>query len=88
MKISGYSSSEVMGKKSQELGIWENNDERTSAIEELLQDKLISEREYKFRKKSGEILTGLISLEIIILNNERYMISSINDITHRKSSEN
>jgi PAS domain S-box-containing protein len=87
MKISGYSSSEVIGKKSQELGIWENNDDRTSAIEELLQDKLISEREYKFRKKSGEILTGLISMEIIILNNERYMISSINDITHRKSSE-
>ena len=41
-----------------------------------------------FQKKSGEIVTGVISSEIININGENMMLSIINDITENKKMEN
>lgn len=44
-------------------------------------------REIQFRRKSGEIRTGLFSTEIITVNNQQCLLSSISDITERKQVE-
>jgi PAS domain S-box-containing protein len=43
--------------------------------------------EFSFRKKSGELILGLYSAEIIIIQNKKCVLSNIIDITARKRTE-
>jgi PAS domain S-box-containing protein len=43
--------------------------------------------EFKFRHKSGEVKWGSFSAEIITIKNERCIITTLNDITEHKKSE-
>ncbi len=47
----------------------------------------MANREFRFRKKGGEIITGLFSADIITLKNEPYLLSSIHEITDLKRDE-
>jgi PAS domain S-box-containing protein len=85
--ISGYRSFEVLGVTTNELNLWFKEEERAAFVEELSKAGRVIERELKFQKKSGEPLTCLVSSEIISINNERCVLSSINDITERKNTE-
>jgi PAS domain S-box-containing protein len=85
--ISGYNSSEVIGVTTNELNIWYKEEERAVFVEELSRLGRVVEKELRFRKKSGEPLICLMSSEIISINNERCVLSSINDITKRKNAE-
>jgi len=83
----GYQPSEVIGFTTNDLNIWYKEDERTVFVEELSRLGRVVEKELRFRNKSGEPLTCLMSSEIISINNERCVLSSINDITKRKKTE-
>ncbi len=85
--ISGYHLNEIIGLKTTDLNMWKNNDDRHTFISELKTNGIVTENEYKFRKKSGELFTGLISANIIEINNEQSIISVITDITERKRTE-
>ena len=82
--ITGYSFHEVAGKTTIELNLWVNESERNFILSELLKGKKIEGMEFAFRKKSGDIVYGLFSAEIIIIQNEKCVLSSITDITERK----
>ncbi len=86
-RLSGYDGAEVLGKTTTELGLWENPQEREAVVARLVHREGIREREYHFRKKSGEILIGLFSTETILLQGDLWMISVIHDITGRKRAE-
>ncbi len=86
--ISGYSCSDAIGKSINELGLWQNDEQRSFVIDKLKNRERVHEIELGFRIKSGEIITGLITSEIMILDDEVYIFSSINDITDRKKAEN
>jgi PAS domain S-box-containing protein len=86
-KISGYSASEVLGRTTKDIHFWENDNTRLNFVEEVKQKNVIIEMEQRFRRKSGELFYGLFSSEIIVLNNENHLLSSINDITDRKEAE-
>ncbi|WP_372753970.1 ATP-binding protein [Labilibaculum sp.] len=85
--IFGYHPNELIGIKSIDLGIWEHNSDRLKFISDLLSNRIVIEDEYLFRKKSGELFPGLVTAEIISINNEQSIISVINDITNRKQAE-
>jgi diguanylate cyclase (GGDEF)-like protein/PAS domain S-box-containing protein len=85
--ITGYSAKELMGRSILETNFWIDKLEHTVAIKELLKKGNIQNVELKFRKKSGEIMTGLLSADIIIINNEKIILSSISDISERKRTE-
>jgi len=86
-KITGYEDSELLGKTTNEIRFWEDDNTRLNFVTELQSKNQIIEREHKFRRKSGEIFPGLVSAEIIALDKEKYILSSINDITDRKEAE-
>jgi len=87
LAITGYSFHDVAGKTTVELNLWENESDRNYIISELLNGKKIEGMELSFRKKSGDIVYGLFSAEIIIIQNEKCVLSSITDITERKLVE-
>ncbi|HQK55470.1 MAG TPA: histidine kinase N-terminal 7TM domain-containing protein [Methanolinea sp.] len=86
-QITGYSPAEVVGRTSIDLHLWANDTDRESMVNDLRANKRVYGREFPFVKKSGAILTGLFSAEIIIVQGIPYILSSINDITDRKRAE-
>lgn len=87
INITGYKYSEVVGKNTREIQLWYKDNDRDLLLAELSRSGKVQEMEFKFRKKSGEIIIGLISSEMIIINSEEFVLSSINDITKRKLTE-
>lgn len=86
-QLSGYSREEAVGRTTQELAFWENEEERRSAVSALVAEGRIRDLEVRFRKKSGELIIGLWSAESISIDGRSHILSSISDITERKRNE-
>jgi len=87
LNITGYQYAEIMGKTTVGLHFWNKEEDRVVAVNELSKSGKVQGREFQFRKKSGEVITGLFSAEIIPINNQEFALSSISDITGRKRAE-
>ncbi len=85
--MAGYSKDEVAGQTTLKLKIWANESDRETFVELLTQKKEVKNMEFTFRKKNGDLLTGLISSIIISIHNETIILSTIIDITDRKLME-
>ncbi len=85
--ITGYAFKDVIGKTTVELNLWDNDSDRNFVVSELSKGKPIAGLEFSFRKKSGELILGLYSAEIIIIQNKKCVLSSIIDITARRRAE-
>ena len=57
----GYKREEVLGRTSQELGVWADPRDREEMIEILRQNSSCRGMEAQFRKKNGEVIWGEIS---------------------------
>lgn len=86
-KISGYSIKEIKGRSTENLNFWANNKDREEVIDNLANNHKVDSTEYCFQTKSGEKITGLYSAQLLNINNETVILSSINDITKRKKIE-
>ncbi len=79
--MTGYSEKDALGKTTLGLSLWAREEDRMEVVQKLLQTQSVQGAEIEFRKKSGERITGLFSANIIMLNNEKCVLSSISDIT-------
>lgn len=86
VSTTGYSHAEVLGKTTMDLNIWRNNGNRDAIIGELLRTGSVRGIEEQFRNKAGETRIGLLSAELITINDEKSILSSIVDITDRKKA--
>lgn len=85
--FSGYSRAEVIGKTTIELNLWKYPKEREEMMEILMSKGPFQQKEYTFIKKNGEELIGLLSVEIIQINNETYILGNIVDITENRKNQ-
>ena len=86
-RIAGYPYAEVIGKTTLDLHLWLRDEDRLAVVQELAQGREVHAKEYQFRKKTGEVLTGLFSASLIMIDSEKCILSSIGDITERKKTE-
>jgi PAS domain S-box-containing protein len=84
---SEYSLEEIIGKSSAELSIFAEPDKQKLVANELANRKRIASIEMKTKTKSGKILTGLFSGEIIESQGTEYFLTVMVDITDRKHTE-
>lgn len=87
LQMGGFTREEVVGKTTTELKLWNDPAGRDKFIAALLKDGSIINFETLFRKKSGELFTGLVSGEIIRLKKMKCILSVIRDITELKKAE-
>ncbi|MCF8243059.1 MAG: PAS domain S-box protein [Melioribacteraceae bacterium] len=87
LKLIGYSLDEVLGKTAKELKLFPEDDKHSSAAEDLTNIGSLNNRELDVRTKSGNIITGLFSGEIIETKGDRYFLTIILDITEKKKVE-
>jgi PAS domain S-box-containing protein len=86
-RLTGYEPDDAIGMTTTLLRFWDNPSDRTQVLMELNEGKDVRSREIRFRKKNGEVFTGLYSAQIIQINEEKCLMSSINDISIRKKAE-
>jgi PAS domain S-box-containing protein len=85
--ITGYDRVEAIGEKTMDLRLWEHPEDRAAVIDALSRNGKVSGVELQFRKKNGGAVTGLFSAELITIDGEKNILSSISDITRRKRAE-
>lgn len=83
----GYTREEVIGKTSLEIGLNRNKAVRLETIAKLEQGILLKDLEQVHFTKSGKMVTVLININTIIIDNESYVLASLQDITERKQAE-
>ncbi|MBM4087324.1 MAG: PAS domain S-box protein, partial [Planctomycetes bacterium] len=87
VNLFGYRREEVLGRRVPELGLWADPSERPGFIQEVQQKGSVRDREIAVRAKSGAIVHGLASAELIQLGGQACMLAAVVDITERKRAE-
>ncbi|MBI4284818.1 MAG: response regulator [Chloroflexi bacterium] len=83
-RLTGYSREEVIGRTPLELGLWPRPEERTRIMQILQEEGAVRDAERQLHTRTGEIRDCLMSLDVVEINNERYLLGIVTDITERK----
>jgi PAS domain S-box-containing protein len=86
-KLFGYSHSELVGRTTVGLGVFDNAIERQSMVDAIRAGSVIRDREMSARNRKGGHIPLLFSGELIELGNRICLVSVIHDITGRKKAE-
>ncbi len=82
--LTGYRREEVVGKTTEQLGIWADAVDLKRLMRTINNSGSIRNMEARFRLKSGEIRSGLMSANLIILNRQPYVLAITKDINKFK----
>jgi PAS domain S-box-containing protein len=87
--ISGYTRDEALGKTSLELNLYDNAADRDKVVKiiQSLKTGFSENAEIVFRKKNGGKIIGIMSSQLLNLQNVPHIYSIIRDITDRKNAE-
>jgi PAS domain S-box-containing protein len=86
-RLIGWSREEVVGRTPFDIGLWVDPDRRRELVKRLLAKGDLQNLELQFRTRTGEVLTGLTSAELIEVNGESCVLSVAADITDMKRAE-
>lgn len=87
LRFLGYRREEVIGRTTHELALWSEASDRATVVRAIKEDGAIRNMECKFRGKTGESYTGLLSAEIIEIDNASYLLTMVQDITGSKLAD-
>ena len=80
-KIFGYKREEIIGRSTTELGLWVDESERDRMFNIIKSGGSVNNFEAKGKRKNGEVLSALISGEIVKLSGQSYIFTTIREIT-------
>lgn len=89
LKIFGFERNEVIGKTSSELGLLLENDDNENALLQIMNQGEMKNLEYDVRTRTGEIIHGLFSGEVIdnqVVKEYLTVMTDITEIKHIKES--
>ncbi|MBT1688637.1 PAS domain-containing sensor histidine kinase [Dawidia soli] len=87
VNMTGYAREELIGYSSVELGLVVSMKKREEVLRQIREHGGAKDFEMTVRNKQGNLLEVLTSVETILLNEERFAINIIHDITERKRAE-
>lgn len=82
-----YQDQDIIGRTTEGLKIWPRKEDRERFVGEMKDSGRVRNLEMDFRKKTGEMMTGLLSADIIEVDGEDVILSVTNDISIRKAME-
>jgi len=82
-RLTGWSREEVMGISSLKLDLWADPADRQHMIEVLRRDGFCENLQFRFRRKDGSQLVGLMSVHPITVDGIECLMSVTRDITER-----
>ena len=88
LNLTGYKREEVIGRRSIDLGVWNDVNDREKMLEILKRSGMCRNLEAQFRKKDGGVIWGLMSASIVELDGEACLLSVTRDMSEAKIAEN
>ncbi|MGQ7869438.1 PAS domain S-box protein [Sunxiuqinia sp. sy24] len=86
-EVTGWSKEEYLNHSTFDIGLWANPNERDEYLRELHRVGFVKNKEYDFRLKSGEVRNGLVSGQILQLQQGPAVLGMITDITEQKQAQ-
>lgn len=83
----GWKKEEVIGKTSQELGLFKNYDQRREILDLIIKNQRVTNYEVELISKNGNVHNVIFNAEIIELKEEKNLLVQVYDITERKKIE-
>jgi diguanylate cyclase (GGDEF)-like protein/PAS domain S-box-containing protein len=87
LRTLGYTWDEVIGKTSQECGMFADPQQRTYAIQILREHGRLEEFDIQVRTRSGELRHGLFSASFLRLQNQDLLLTVMIDVTALKDTQ-
>jgi PAS domain S-box-containing protein len=87
LRASGYTREELIGKTSEEVGLWASSAKRDEFIRMLITAGTVRDLEADFRTKSGSLRSILVNADIIELGGRKCMLTVGVDVTERRRRE-
>ncbi|KQW45720.1 MULTISPECIES: PAS domain S-box protein [unclassified Roseateles] len=79
--LTGWSSTEVLGRTSEEIGIWHNPADRTAVRESIRRDGIASNVPISFRRKDGSTVSMLVSVAPFEMDGQNYLVLYARDVS-------
>jgi PAS domain S-box-containing protein len=86
-RITGFTPEDVLGKSSLDLHIWTDLEARKTLVDNLKKHGFIFNLQTRFNRKNGSSIIGLMSGQIININNQPHILTITHDITNRVKAE-
>ena len=83
----GYNREEILGMTSDDLNLFVNYEQREKIIQLTKDNGYVRNFEMKARCKTGEIIDGLFSSEVVQLLDSDYLVTTMSDVTESKKIE-
>ncbi len=84
-RITGYTRAEVIGHRTEELGVWRSMTDRAALLTELQANQgSVRDLEFEFHTRLGRRGIGLVSAHLIEIAGEQCLITISRDITEQK----
>ncbi|GAB4443634.1 MAG: hypothetical protein Kow0031_25930 [Anaerolineae bacterium] len=83
----GFSRAEIIGRTPQALDIWQNPADLTTLTDSLETDGAVANFDAQLQSCTGELICGLLSANVIDLNQTPHVLSIIKDVSHAKRVE-
>jgi len=80
----GYRRDEVIGRTTAELGLWADMGEYSAIVDQLKTSGQAHNVVAHFRRKNGAVAVGLISVDLIEIDNRTCVLGTTVDITPRR----
>jgi PAS domain S-box-containing protein len=86
-QVTGYRRDQVVGKDSQEIGLWKNPADRMELLELLQKFGQANNLQADFRLSDGQIRIGLVSARVVEVGGEQVGLFVVRDIHDLKEKE-
>jgi PAS domain S-box-containing protein len=87
LAATGYAASDVVGHTGADLHLWANADGHRQFEDDIKNFGSARNRELQLRTKNGDTVDYLVSAHVIAIDDQRSVLSVLQDITDRKRSE-
>jgi len=79
--LSGWNSSEILGRTADEIGIWHNTADRNAVRDAIRRDGIASNVPISFRRKDGSAVSMLVSVAPFEMDGQNYLVLYARDVS-------
>jgi PAS domain S-box-containing protein len=80
-QLSGWSSSEILGRTADDIGIWHNATDRVTIREAIRRDGIANNVPISFRRKDGSAVSMLVSVAPFEMDGQNYLVLYARDVS-------
>ncbi|WP_405118497.1 PAS domain S-box protein [Pseudomonas leptonychotis] len=83
----GWQPEEVVGRRMTDIDLWADRQQRNRLAGKLKREQLLDNEIADYRDKSGQIITCVVSSRVVLVSNQRCILTTFRDISERQKAQ-